>query len=270
VRAAAKTRCPSCGSSTTATAEFCQRCGNDLTSPGALPLLALRDDPAERTEVIEEYRGDEVRAAGPGRPAGRRPLLGALLAVVGLTLVAAGGYGGYRALVERRAAPSGVTAPPPAASPNARTTLSSRPTRGTATTGPAPLVAPAPALAGRPETAEVVRLLTRYFDAINTRNFAASHTTLVDRPGLPKDEAEFQDQYRSTHDEDVRLLNLRPDGEGGYLASVSFTSYQNPADAPADTPSPCLVWSMAYPLARVDGTLLIDEIGRSSVAYRRC
>jgi hypothetical protein len=92
---------------------------------------------------------------------------------------------------------------------------------------------------------------------------------LVNRPGLPQNEAEFQDGYRSTHDRDVRLLGLRSTGDGGHLASVSFTSFQNPADAP-DHASACLIWSMAYPLIRVDGTLLIDAVRRSGVAYHSC
>jgi zinc-ribbon domain len=274
VPAGSTIRCPSCGSPTAATAEFCRRCGNDLTSPGALPLLTARDDAAEQTEVIDQYGRGELASSAiqPGSHGRSRPLVGALVAVLGLGLLGAGGYGGYRAVREGRTSPPTASAAPPAATPTARSseaTPSTRPTGTTPSGSPAPLVAAAPALTERPETAEVVRLLTTYFDAINTRNFAAARKALVDRPGLPQNQAEFSDQFRSTHDQDVRLLGLRPDGNGGYLASVSFTSYQNPADAPDHT-SACLIWSMAYPLVRVDGALLIDAVRRSGVIYRRC
>jgi hypothetical protein len=195
--------------------------------------------------------------------------MGALVAVLGLALLGAGGFAGYRAFVEGQtpaAAASSGTTQPADATATAGPTATPTPTA----TPEVALVAAAPALAERPETAAVVKLLTAYFSAINTRDFEAARRTLVQRPGLPSTEAEFQDQYRSTHDQGVRVLGLEPDGNGGYLATVSFTSYQNPADAPADQASSCLIWSISYPLVRAEGTLLIDAVGRSNVGYRPC
>jgi hypothetical protein len=280
VPARSTVRCPSCDSSTAATERFCRRCGNDLGAAGGLPLLAGReDDAAERTDVLETFgraaQLDRLDQAGSNEPparSGRRRLIGALVAVFGLALLAAGGYGGYRAVVEGRTTPpAGNTAPATAAStaPAGAKPSGGSPSAGAPSSSPAPLVVAAPALADRPETAEVVQLFTGYFDAINRRDFAGTQKTLVDRPGLPQTEAEFQDRYRSTHDRDVRILGLKPTEDGGYLTSVSFTSFQNPADAPDHT-SACLIWSVTYPLVRVDGTLLIDAIGRSAVTYRRC
>lgn len=279
-------RCPSCGSATAATEGFCRRCGNDLAAGAGLALLGGRDD-AERTEVIPAY-GSSGSPPAPGAPAARAPapagaavprgrrrrVAGVLVAVLGLGLLGVGGYAGYRAVADGRTSPpsaSGAAGPSAGPGTGAGPGTSAGVGQPTATPGPsqAPLVAAAPALAERPETGEVVRLLTAYFDAINTRDFAAARKTLINRPGLPQSEAEFQDRYRSTHDRDVRLLGLQPTGDGGYIASVSFTSFQNPADAPDQT-SACLIWSMAYPLARVDGTLLIDAVRRSGVAYHRC
>ena len=126
----------------------------------------------------------------------------------------------------------------------------------------------APALAGRPETPQVVALLTAYYAAINRKDFASAMRTLVDRPGLPRTEAEFRRRFRSTSNSGVRLLGLRAEGDG-YLISVSFTSHQDPVDAP-DGASPCVRWSVQYPLVRVDGTLRIDEVRKSNLVYRRC
>ncbi len=264
------TRCPSCGSTTASAAEFCRRCGNDLTSPGLIPPINAREDTAERTVVIDTDGRSDV--AGTLRPARRpRRLAGVLVAVLGLGLLGAGGFAGYHAFVQNRTSPANASqgSNPPPVSATAGPTAGSSATATATASGKGPLVAAAPALAERPETAAVVRLLTSYFGAINSRDFEAARATLVRRDGLPATEAEFQDQYRSTHDEDVRLLGLSPTGSGGYLATVSFTSYQNPADAP-DKTSSCLIWSVSYPLVQVDGTLLIDVIGRSEVTYRHC
>jgi hypothetical protein len=288
VRAGSTIRCQTCGSTTASSADFCRRCGNDLTSPGLIPTLTAKDDTAERTVVIDAYGPPDIAGTVRPRRSGRRRWVGGLVVLLGLALVGAGGYGSNRGFDVGRStaepaassAPSTAAGPPPTATQAATATL---PPTITATAGPggspgdqgssgatgAPLVAAAPALTGRPETTEVVALLRAYFAAINARDFPAARRTLVARPGLPTSETEFRDQYRSTHDADVRLLNLAPDGAGGYLASVTFTSYQDPADAPDQTSS-CLSWSMAYPLVRTGGELLIDVIGRSDVVYRDC
>jgi hypothetical protein len=280
-------RCPACGSSTSAAERHCRRCGNDLTSPGALAVLtAAPDDSGERTEVIDPFERVDLVTPGPGsrrthppgsRRGGQPPgsqaargggprLAGMVIAVLGVLLLAAGGYGGYRALVDGRTDPLGATvAPSGTAGPSPGRTA---PTTSVAPTPP-PLVEAAPGIAADPATAGVVRLLTAYFGAINARDFNTARGTLVDRPALPQTAAEFRRQYRSTRDSDVHLLGLEPDGTGGYLASVTFTSRQDPADAP-DGVSPCLNWSMSYPLVRVDGTLRIDVVRRSNVNRRPC
>lgn len=299
-------RCPSCGSPTAAAERYCRRCGNDLTAPAALfALSTARED--ERTEVIDATGRTDLVASSHGRlgaapaapagtPARRGPvrpgplgpptdpsrplgtrvargrrLAGVLVAVLGLLLLGAAGLAGYRALGDRRPA-AGSTAGPTGASSPSSPSSPGGPTGSagpTAPAGPPPLVAAAPALADRPETGPVVRLLTSYFGAINDRDFATARGTLVNRVGLPQTEDEFRAEYRSTRDSDVRLLGLQPDGAGGYVASVTFTSRQDPADAP-DHSSPCLVWSVAYPLVRVDGTLRIDAVRTSNAAHRPC
>ena len=287
MRAGSTIRCQSCGSSTASGAEFCRRCGNDLTSPGLIPAISAREDTAERTIVLDSYGPNDVvgRARSTRRPRRRRWI--GLAVLLGLAVGSGGGYAAYRGYyadpgATKPAANSAPASTPPSTPPTGPT-AGQPPTTVTSTGTPdnpgqrpgdgsssGPLVGAAPALTGRPETREVVGLLTAYFGAINARDFDAAHRTLVSRPGLPTNETEFKDQYRSTQDRNVRLLNLSPDGGGGYVALVSFISYQDPSDAP-DHASSCVVWSMAYPLVRDnDGTLLIDVIGRSGVSYHAC
>jgi len=281
-------RCRACGSSTAAAERFCRSCGNDLAARADLTDLAdWRDEAAERTEVIPDLLsvGDERRHAGAPVPAPGRPVAGALVVALGVLLLAVGAVGSW-AVIEGKIKPpaTGSTASPGAATPTGLPTRvgpsgpsgsrgpgepsSVSPTGPTGDAGPI-VVAVAPALADRPETAEVVRLLTAYFTAIDERDFAALRRTLVPRPNLPQTDAEFRRRYKSTQDTDVRLLGLGSTADGGLIASVSFTSTQAPADSP-DGAAPCLRWSIGYPMIRLDGVLRIDEVHRSGVVFRRC
>jgi hypothetical protein len=156
----------------------------------------------------------------------------------------------------------------PASTGPAQPTGSTAPSSPSGPPGPVD-VSVAPALQPLPATPEVVTLLSAYFTAIDQRDFAALRQTLVPRAGLPSTEAEFRSRYKSTMDSDVRLVGLRTGPDRGMVASVSFTSHQDAADAP-DGVSPCLRWSIGYPLVRVGGGLRIDEVGKSDVVRLRC
>jgi hypothetical protein len=129
-------------------------------------------------------------------------------------------------------------------------------------------VAASPALADRPETAAVVALFTTYFDGINRRDYDAVQGTFTDIGRPVRDQDKFEDEYRTTHDTDVRILDIARTDEG-YSVSINFTSYQNPDDAPHDSPYNCLSWSMTYPVVRSAGHLLIND-NPSSSDHRSC
>jgi zinc-ribbon domain len=280
VRKGPATPCPACGAPLRDDERYCRQCGSDR----AASPLARWEEPEERTEVIAPEQQpttmlSRTAAAAPppataSPPGGTRRRGGARFAVVAGLVVLAAAAGSYAAF---RAADSGDDAPPAA---SGAPSTSPGPSAGTnaptgpATSRPAPgtspgLVVAAPALAERPETAEVVALLERYFTAINDKDYAAYRDSLVGGPQR-KTEEEFRTDFRSTQDSDVRLLGLRPAGERGLTASISFVSTQDPELAP-DGRSACLRWSASFPLVRgEDGVLRIDEVRLSGLVYRRC
>jgi hypothetical protein len=265
VSRASSLRCPSCGSATAGAEDFCRRCGNDLTSPGLLPIM---DDPAERTEVIDARPAvDRLRA--PAEPR-RRSRFGRVVAVVaGMALLFAAGYAGYRVVTDRRA-PRPVAQGTPGPTTPARTPATvpaSAPGTPLLPAESGPLVVPAPALAGRPETTAAVALFTRYFDGINRRDYEAVQSAFTDAGRPIRDRATFEDQYRTTRDSDVRVLGIASTDDG-YLVSISFTSHQNPADAPADAQADCVSWSMTYPVVGTDSGLLIAA--KPNTAHHAC
>jgi hypothetical protein len=230
------------------------------------------DDPAERTEVIDARPAtDRLPTAEPVR---RRSRFGrAVAVVVAVAVLFVAGYAGYRVITDRRAprpvaqgptgptgSPTGSPSAPPSTPPSTPTPLPP------AESGP--LVVPAPALTGRPETTAVVALFTRYFDGINRRDYEAVQGTFTDEGRPIRDRATFEDQYRTTRDSDVRVLGIAMTDDG-YLVSISFTSHQNPADAPADARSACVTWSMSYPVVRSDGGGLLIA-ARPNTAHYAC
>jgi zinc-ribbon domain len=280
VRKGPATPCPACGAPLRDDERYCRQCGSDRTASPP----ARWEELEERTEVIAaDPPSTALRstAAPPAPPPGtstppeRRRRRGAGIAVVaGLVLLAAAA-GSYAAF---RITDSGGDSPPAAGgtpSPSARSPAGTSDPTGPATSGPAPpgsspgLVVAAPALAERPETAEVVALLERYFTAINDKDYTAYRDSLVGGPQR-KTEEEFRTDFRSTQDREVRLLGLRPAGERALAASISFVSTQDPELAP-DGMSACLRWSASFPLVRgEDGVLRIDEVRLSGLVYRRC
>ncbi|MGH3899014.1 MAG: hypothetical protein ACRDTA_12350 [Pseudonocardiaceae bacterium] len=117
--------------------------------------------------------------------------------------------------------------------------------------GPEPgptTIALAEDVAGHPDAARVRTVLQKYFDAINAGNYKLWRSTVVPQQARDTGEAAWREQFRSTLDGSILLHRLEPQAGGGLVALLSFTSLQNPADAPPELPVRCLRWWVSYPL----------------------
>ena len=103
-------------------------------------------------------------------------------------------------------------------------------------------------VAMHPEADRVLRVLQKYFDAINAGNYKLWRSTVTPQRARDTGETAWRDQYRSTLADSIVLHRLEPRAGGGLVALVSFTSLQNPADAPPELPVRCLRWWVSYPL----------------------
>jgi hypothetical protein len=111
--------------------------------------------------------------------------------------------------------------------------------------------------------------LTRYFDAINGRDFDAWRATLS-RQHRATDRATFLADYASTVDDEIVVRGIVDRPDGVVEVTVTFRSRQQPRHAPADLPVGCLWWRIDYPLVRQGGQLKIPVLGRSNSSYRAC
>jgi hypothetical protein len=135
--------------------------------------------------------------------------------------------------------------------------------------GPA-TVALAEDAALHPDAGQVREVLQRYFDAINSGDYPLWRSAVI--PQLARDigEVAWHGQYRSTLDGTIVVHRLEPRPGGGLVALTSFTSLQNPADAPPGLPVRCLRWWVSYPLIGEGDQLRMGPTGPSDNLRAAC
>ena len=250
-----------------------------VDDPHAL-VLALRNDrwhvisADRRTEwsysaALERALGDPRQMAppppqrmhqpAPARPSGRRrPLTLLIAALIVLLAAAVGGVGSWYAVRKAPAAHQSAIAPTsiPATSPPSQSPTSGSPSPSPSAPSPNPsdiLVSLAPAAAGYPDAAVIQPVITEYFRAINSQDYAGYLTT--QSPGNALTEQQFQTGFRSTTDSDVLITSITTTSDGRPAADVTFTSRQQPADGP-DGES-CTNWQVTMFFDDNAGTYII-------------
>lgn len=114
------------------------------------------------------------------------------------------------------------------------------------------LVSITPGLAGRADARRVGALLVRYFAAVNHRQYQAYASLFAQRRRLTP--RHFAWGYQTSHDSNAVLVGIAA-LKGGLKATVTFTSYQDPAQSPDH--SSCIDWKITLFLHRTGATYLI-------------
>jgi hypothetical protein len=99
-----------------------------------------------------------------------------------------------------------------------------------------------------PDADQIRKVLQRYFDAINAGDYQLWRTAVIPQWARDIGEGAWHGLYRSTLDGSIVVHRLEPRAGGGLVALTSFTSLQNPVDAPPELPVRCLRWWVSYPL----------------------
>jgi hypothetical protein len=196
---------------------------------------------------------------GGGRSSGGRKA--AFIAVVVLVMLAAGG--GAYALVSRSSKQS--TTQPPAsptaassATPTAPSSASATASAGTSTS-PGGAASPSPSASASPTTSlvsvgagvgsnaaepAVETTLSRYFQGINTHNYAEYQSAHNPAEQATEPKSAFDSGYGSTEDSGMTLTSLQSTASGGESATVTFTSRQ--AAGSSIDGSACNNWQVTY------------------------
>jgi hypothetical protein len=127
-------------------------------------------------------------------------------------------------------------------------------------TGPAPAspggitVAIGPSAAQQPGAAQVAAFMAGYFTVINQRDYQGYMGKFDDQARPDYTRPKFLAEFSSTTDTAPALTALSPVG-GGLLATVTFTSHQNPAQSYTHTA--CTAWTQRLYLEDSGASYLI-------------
>jgi hypothetical protein len=125
------------------------------------------------------------------------------------------------------------------------------------------------AAANGPAAPHVAAFLSRYFQAINAKDYPAYRSMYDPASNPAQSEADFRSGYRTTQDSAITLAKLVPSGTGGWLATVTFTSNQAPSASPTGTS--CTQWRVLYVLAPAGATFVLEKAPPGyHAAYQAC
>lgn len=117
----------------------------------------------------------------------------------------------------------------------------------------------------------VHEVLQKYFNSINQRDYELWLGTVTKQRIQDKTREEWLTAYRSTRDGSILLHRIVSGPDERLHALVSFTSTQDPADAPVVLPARCIHWRMVLPVVPVGGQWKLDMLPPGTAPeYTRC
>ena len=135
--------------------------------------------------------------------------------------------------------------------------------------GPA-IVQLSPGAAAHPDHDTVRSMLQILFYSINENRYDQWKTTVVSERQRTMPESEWREAYGSTRDGSITVHSIQPGPDESVRVLLSFTSVQDPADAPPSMPVDCLRWRVVYPLVKDSGGLRLDTNLPGSSQFTSC
>jgi hypothetical protein len=153
----------------------------------------------------------------------------------------------------------------PAGAPSAPATDSSTPTTTDKPTDPNTVDFRA-AARNSPEFGSVQKAMQNYFNAINGKKYALWKTTVTPNVVQSQTQADWANGYRTTKDTDMVVYRIETT-DVSLDVYGTFTSHQDPANAPGDLREGCIEWAMVWPFVKSGDGYLIDV---PSVSKKAC
>jgi hypothetical protein len=208
---------------------------------------------------LARWRAPNGGAAAPQPPSQSERTAGAVTAaVVFLACIGVAVWG-----LLPQGAPTATASPTSTSQPNPSRTTTATPTPRTTPYSPTPsftpTLPPQPALVQvdstvSPTTAAAVQpLFTRYYSAINTKDFATWSTTVTSSRLKEQSETQWRQGYQSTQISNVTITSVTAGNGDGSRVSVTFTSTQDVAEAPPDLKVPRICWSLVTTVVYLGG-----------------
>jgi hypothetical protein len=146
---------------------------------------------------------------------------------------------------------------------------------------------PSSAISGEPAAADAVRmtddarvhpqadavrkLLERYFEAINTKQYPQWVTTVSSKRAGQQPIDEWKDGIRTTKDSDALVYRIERGAGSSWRVLVGFRSEQEVDDAPLFFRERCIRWRLVLPVIVEKGVLKIDAVdGGPPPEHEKC
>ncbi|GAA1986732.1 hypothetical protein [Amycolatopsis minnesotensis] len=134
-----------------------------------------------------------------------------------------------------------------------------------------PAVELTPDAAAHPQDDTVRKLLQDYFDSINGRNYERYRTTVTIARMQAMGPAEWRQSFKTTNDGSILVYRIESVGPSAMNVLVSFTSTQEPSDAPPELQERCIRWSLALPVKQETGSWKVDALPAGAPAeFKAC
>ncbi|QWF83091.1 hypothetical protein HUW46_06530 [Amycolatopsis sp. CA-230715] len=128
-----------------------------------------------------------------------------------------------------------------------------------------------PDAAAHPQDDTVRKLLQDYFDSINDRNFERYRTTVTVARLQIMGSSEWHESFKSTRDGSILVYRIEAARPELMNVLVSFTSTQDPGDAPPELPERCIRWSLVLPVRQEAGAWKVDALPSGApVEFKAC
>lgn len=127
-----------------------------------------------------------------------------------------------------------------------------------------------PDVEAHPDSADIRWTLQMHFNAINMRRYETWKATVVPEKQRQLPEDKWQQEYATTRDAAVKVHRVEPGPKDSLRILMTFVSTQDPQDAPPGLESPCLRWSVVYPMVIDAGGFRLDtnSLPGSALAVR--
>ena len=108
-------------------------------------------------------------------------------------------------------------------------------------------------------------LLQAHFDAINSRDYDLWRSAVSARRAKGQPEKEWRIAFRTTRDGSIVIYRIESGPAGTAKILLSFTSVQDPRDAPLELPVGCIHWRVVFPVTYEEGVWKLDS-GQTNTA----
>ena len=122
-----------------------------------------------------------------------------------------------------------------------------------------------------PQADAVRKVLTKYFTAINTKDYQQWTAVVTDERVAAQSQTDWKKGVRTTKDSDALVYRIERSSGNSLRVLVGFTSRQKLEDAPVFFREPCIKWRLVMPMVLEDKALKIAAVdGGPPPEHEKC